>query len=154
MTPFGWRFSGALFGALMLPVMYLLVKLLTKKTPLSAMAMGLLALDSMHFTQTRIATIDTYPVFFIMLMYLFMFMYFRMNMHTDKLYKTFIPLGLSGLMFAFACASKWTGIYAGAGLAVIFFISVYRRLKEYLANREANPDAVRGVPANCTAGAS
>ncbi len=144
MTPFGWRFSGALFGVLMLPVMYLLVKLLTKKTPLAAAAMGLLALDSMHFTQTRIATIDTYPVFFIMLMYLFMFMYFKMNMHTDKLYKTFIPLGLSGLMFAFACASKWTGIYAGAGLAVIFFISVYRRFKEYLANRETNPEAVRG----------
>ncbi|MBR6008286.1 MAG: glycosyltransferase family 39 protein, partial [Clostridia bacterium] len=128
MTPFGWRFSGALFGVLMLPVMYLLVKLLTKKTPLAAVAMGLLALDSMHFTQTRIATIDTYPVFFIMLMYLFMFMYYKMNMHTDRLWKTFIPLGLSGLMFAFACASKWTGIYAGAGLAVIFFISVYKRL--------------------------
>ena len=144
MTPFGWRFSGTLFGVFMLPVMYLLVKLLTKKTPLAAVAMGLLALDSMHFTQTRIATIDTYPVFFIMLMYLFMFMYYKMNMHTDGLRKTLIPLGLSGLMFAFACASKWTGIYAGAGLAVIFFISVYKRLREYLVHRREEPEAVRG----------
>ena len=33
----------------------------------------LLSVDAMHFTQTRIATIDSYSVFWIMLMYLFMF---------------------------------------------------------------------------------
>ncbi|MCR4621436.1 MAG: phospholipid carrier-dependent glycosyltransferase [Clostridiales bacterium] len=143
MTPFGWRFSGALFGVMMLPLMYLLVKLLTKKTPLAAVASLLLALDSLHFTQTRIATIDTYPVFFIMLMYLFMFMYYRMNMHADRLWKTLIPLGLSGVMFGFACASKWTGIYAGAGLAVIFFMSVGKRINEYLIFRKDSPQQVR-----------
>lgn len=31
MTPFGWRFAGALAGVLMLPGMYLLGKLLTKR---------------------------------------------------------------------------------------------------------------------------
>ena len=28
-------------------------------------------------------------------------------------------------------ASKWTGIYAGAGLAVLFFITLYKRYSEY-----------------------
>ena len=32
MTPFGWRFSGTLFGVLMLPVLYVFVKKLFKKT--------------------------------------------------------------------------------------------------------------------------
>ena len=38
MTPFGWRFMGALMGVLMLPVMYLMAKQLTKSTKLSFIA--------------------------------------------------------------------------------------------------------------------
>lgn len=132
MNPFGWRFMGALFGVLMLPAMYLLAKQLTKKTSLSFIAMFLMAVDSMHFTQSRIATVDTYAVFFIMVMYLFMFRYWQMNMNICPLHKTFVPLGLSGIFFALACASKWIGLYAGIGLAVIFFTSVFFRFKEFL----------------------
>ncbi|MBQ3424002.1 MAG: glycosyltransferase family 39 protein, partial [Clostridia bacterium] len=79
MTPFGWRFMGALMGVLMVPLMFLLIKQLTKDTRLSFIGMALMALDSMHFTQTRIATIDSYAVFWIMLMYLFMFRYCQMS---------------------------------------------------------------------------
>ena len=135
MTPFGWRCMGTLIGVLMLPVFYLLIMQLTKKTRLALLGTFLLSVDSMHFTQTRIATIDSYPVFFIMLMYLFMFRYFQMNLHREKLPKTLVPLGLSGLFMGFACASKWIGIYAAAGLAVIFFISVILRLREYACLR-------------------
>ena len=141
MNPFGWRFMGALFGVMMLPAMYLLAKQLTKKTSLSFIAMFLMAVDSMHFTQSRIATVDTYAVFFIMVMYLFMIRYCQMNMNRDPFLKTLIPLGLSGLFFAFACASKWIGLYAGAGLAILFFTSVYFRFKEYLYQRKNAPDA-------------
>jgi len=147
MNPFGWRFMGTLFGALMLPVMYLLVKQLTKKTSLSVIGMLFLAFDSMHFTQSRIATVDTYAVFFIMLMYLFMFRYMQMNMHTDKFSKTLVPLGLSGFSFALACATKWIGIYAGAGLAVLFFSSVTARFSEYLKARSMKKnDAYATLP--------
>ena len=131
MTPFGWRFMGALVGVLMLPVFYLLIMQLTKKTRLAAIGTFLLSVDSMHFTQTRIATVDTYAVFFIMLMYLFMFRYFQMNLHREKLFRTLVPLGLSGLFMGFACASKWIGLYAAVGLAVIFFVSVFQRLREF-----------------------
>ncbi|MBQ3231331.1 MAG: phospholipid carrier-dependent glycosyltransferase, partial [Clostridia bacterium] len=139
MNPFGWRFMGALFGVMMLPAMYLLAKQLTKKTSLSFIAMFLLAVDSMHFTQSRIATVDTYAVFFIMVMYLFMFRYWQMNMNRDSFLKTLVPLGLSGLFFGFACASKWIGLYAGVGLAIIFFTSVWLRFKEYLCARKDAP---------------
>ncbi len=130
MTPFGWRFMGALVGVLMVPLMYLLAKQLTKDTRLSFIAMCLMALDSMHFTQTRIATIDSYAVFWIMLMYLFMFRYSQMSWNREGLGRTLVPLGLCGVTMGVAWATKWIGIYASAGLAVIFFWTVFRRLRE------------------------
>ncbi len=130
MTPFGWRFMGALVGVGMVPLMYLLAKQLTRDTRLSFIAMCLMALDSMHFTQTRIATIDSYAVFWIMLMYLFMFRYSQMNWNRDGLGRTLVPLGLCGVTMGIAWATKWIGLYASAGLAVIFFWTVFRRMRE------------------------
>lgn len=121
MTPFGWRVMPALFGAAMLPVLYVLAKRLTRRRDLSFLAMVLWALDTMHFTQTRIATVDVFIGFFILLMYLFMYDYLRTDFFRDSLKKTFIPLGLCGLSFGLGVASKWTGLYAGAGLALLFF---------------------------------
>ena len=131
MTPFGWRFMGALIGVLMVPLMYLLVKQLTKDTKLSFIAMALMALDSMHFTQTRIATIDSFAVFWIMLMYLYMFRYCQMSWNRESLGKTLVPLGLCGVTMGIAWATKWVGFYASAGLAILFFWTVFRRLREF-----------------------
>ena len=132
MTPFGWRFMGALMGVLMVPLMYLLAKQLTKSTKLSFIAMFLLAVDSMHFTQTRIATIDSYAVFWIMLMYFFMFRYFQMRWTSVRAFRrSLIPLGLCGVTMGIAWATKWIGIYASAGLAVLFFWALLRRWREY-----------------------
>ena len=75
----------------------------------------------MHFVQTRIATIDTYAVFFILLMYLFMYGFITTGSRRE--------LALSGIFFGIGAASKWTCIYAGAGLAVIWLIYVIREAK-------------------------
>jgi len=130
MTPFGWRFMGVLAGVMMLPILYLMVKQLTGDTRLSMIAMCLMALDSMHFTQTRIATIDSYAVFWIMLMYLFMFRYCKMSWNREGLKRTLVPLGLCGVTMGMACATKWIGIYAAAGLAVLFFWTMGVRIRE------------------------
>ena len=123
MTPFGWRFMGTLFGALMLPVLYVLLKKLFGRTEIAVCGTLIFAFDFMHFVQTRIATIDTYAVFFILLMYLFMWLY----VSGGKWYN----LALSGLFFGLGAASKWTCIYAGGGLAVIWLLSwVFRRREE------------------------
>ena len=124
MTPFGWRLAGTLVGILMLPAIYLLAKQLTKKTWLSALAIGLLALDCMHFTQTRIATIDSFPVFFIILSFFFMLRFTQRDLNAPgwRAFASLIPdLGLCGLCFGLAVASKWIGLYAGVGLAVLLF---------------------------------
>ena len=149
MTPFGWRFSGALVGVLMLPVMYLLIRQISGRSSSALLGMLLLALDSMHFTQTRIATVDSYAVFFIMLMYLFMIRYFKMNLFKVKFWRQLITLLLSGLFMGLACASKWIGAYAALGLALIFFIKMFMTLREYLKlKRKDSGDgrAIAGYP--------
>ena len=132
MSPFGWRVVGALFGVGMLPILYAFGKRMFQKSEYALLAAGLFAFDFMHFTQTRIATIDVYAVFFILLMYYYMYRYIRMNFFVDGLKKTYQPLFLSGLFFGVGAACKWTCIYAGAGLAVLFFASLVARYYEYL----------------------
>lgn len=122
MTPFGWRFSGTLFGVLMLPLLYVLIRKMFGSRRTAAAATLVFATDFMHFVQTRIATIDTFAVFFILLMYLFMYLFFS----EDSLW----ALALSGVSFGLGAASKWTCIYAGAGLAVLW--GIYR-----IVNRRA-----------------
>ena len=114
MTPFGWRFSGTLFGVLMLPVMYLFLKKLFGGSAVPALGTLVFAADFMHFVQTRIATIDTYGVFFILLMYYFMYIW----LSEDRLW----ALALAGIAFGLGAASKWICIYAGAGLGVLWLV--------------------------------
>ena len=119
MTPFGWRIMGALCGILMLPVIYLLTKELAGKKA-GAAACIIMALDFMHLTQTRIATVDTYVVLFVMLTFLFMVYYWKSPFGNAK--KEWLNLFFSGVFMGCAVASKWNGAYPMTALAVIFFI--------------------------------
>lgn len=131
MNPFGWRFMGALLGVLLVPLMYLFGKKLFART-LPACGMAFLMLfDNFRFAQSRIATIDTYVVFFIILMYYFMYDFYSADFKSvTKPWQLWRPLLFSGISFGFACATKWTGFYAGAGLALLFFLAFYRMSKE------------------------
>ena len=132
MNPFGWRFMGTLFGVLMLPVLYLFAKKMMKETWLSIIATILFAFDFMHFAQTRIATIDVFVTFFIICAYFFMYCYTQKSFYDTDLKKTFLPLGLCGISMGLSWASKWTGIYATAGLCVLFFWQMIKRFREYM----------------------
>ena len=129
MTPFGWRFAGAMAGVLMLPAMYLLGKQLTKKTSLAFAAMALMAVDCMHFTQTRIATIDSFPVLFIIVSYFFMLRFMQRDITMEPMRKLLPDLALSGLCMGLGIASKWIGVYAGVGLALLYFWGLGRHLR-------------------------
>lgn len=131
MCPFGWRIAGTVVGILMIPAIYIFAKRFFRYSWLALITCVLFTFDFMHFAQTRIATIDVYVTFFIILMYYFMFKYRCMSFYDTPLRKTLVPLALSGICMGLGIASKWTGIYAGAGLAVIFFVSLARRYNEY-----------------------
>ena len=130
MTPFGWRFMGTLFGVLMLPILYIFLKNLFGKTNLSFCGTCLFACEFMHLTQTRIATIDTYGVFFILVSYYFMYRWLSVP-SGSKLRKSVFPLFLAGLFWGIGCASKWTVVYAGAGLALLWLLGLIFKGKEW-----------------------
>ena len=142
MTPFGWRFAGALAGVLMLPGMYMLGKLLINRWWGGMAAALLMAFDLMHFTQTRIATIDSFVVLFIIWMMYFMFAWFFQDFFGKPFWKTLVPLGLSGLFMGLGVASKWTACYAGVILAVIFFAGIWRRTR-LIAAAKKTPEQKR-----------
>ena len=121
MNPFGWRFMGTLFGVLMLPVLYHLLKQLLGKTWPCALGTALFALDFMHFAQTRIATIDTYAVFFLLLMFDAMAVFLRRDLLADSWKKLLPPLLVCGVFTGLGIAAKWNVAYGAAGLAVLYF---------------------------------
>ena len=148
MTPFAWRFAGALCGVLMVPAIYLLAKTLLGSTLWAGLCALLLSADCMHFTQTRIATIDSFPVLFMMLMFLFMARWMKMSYYHQRLRDTFVPLALSGAFMGLAIASKWIGCYGAVGLAVLFFsrfIGLWRQGLYAQRHRDEDPAFVRAA---------
>ena len=134
MTPFGWRFMGTLFGVGMLPLLYVFLKNLFGRTSIATCGTILLAADFMHLTQTRLATIDTYAFFFILLMYWFMYRYLTLPAGTP-FRKCALPLFLSGLFWGIGAASKWTVIYGCTGLVVLYFIGLYQKVRDWPAEQ-------------------
>ena len=129
MTPFGWRFSGTLTGVLMLPVMYIFLKRLFGGRRIPLLGTVLLASGFLHYTQTRIATIDSFSVLFILLMYCFMYGWLSDDSPAD--------LALCGFSFGLGIACKWICFYAGAGLALLWIGHWIRAF--VLAAREKRP---------------
>lgn len=118
MTPFNYRLMGNISGIAMLFVMYLFGKKLFGKRKYAIFSALLIALDTAHFTQTRIGTVDSHLILFIMLSVLFMYQFIKSSKTKD--------LFMSGFFFGLSISVKWTGFYAGLGLALIYFIYLIR----------------------------
>jgi dolichyl-phosphate-mannose-protein mannosyltransferase len=118
MAPFYYRLMGNIAGIIMLYVMYLLAKLLFKKRSIAILASLMMMFDTFHFAQTRMGTIDSILVLFIMLSFYFMYRYFNDHKLTN--------LFLSGLFVGCAISTKWTGLFAGLGLCIIFLTYIIK----------------------------
>lgn len=132
MSPFAYRLPGVISGILMLPVIYVFALFIFKKTNFALFTTALLSLDFMHFSQTRLATIDSFSTLFIMAMFLFMYLYYKSNFYTDNNKRLLVYLFFSGLFMGLSVSTKWTGVYAGIGAGIIFFITLFNRYNEYI----------------------
>ena len=132
MTPFGWRFMGALSGALMIGIFFLLTKNMFGKRLVALCGTAMFAFNFMLFTQTRIATIDTYAALFILLMFWFMYRYISQD-YDVPFYKTLPALFLTGLFFGLGGAAKWSSLFIAPAL-VLFWI-MHQALKGRHYNR-------------------
>ncbi|MCK5758648.1 MAG: phospholipid carrier-dependent glycosyltransferase [Clostridiales bacterium] len=134
-NPFGWRFMGTLFGVFMIPLMYIFGKKMFGNSFLAFSCAFLMMFDFMHFVQTRIGTVDGFLVFFILMTYYFMYQYYMRKSYELKFVPSLLPLLLCGIFFGMAFSVKWIGLFAGIGLAFIFFQS---RILEYEDYRKGN----------------
>lgn len=114
-SPFGWRIASAIFGSLIILIILLLTWQFFKNK-FALTATGILAsLEFLHFVQSRIAMLDIFLAFFIILAFYLFYLYLE-NPEKFKLY----PLYAS-LILGCATSCKWSGIFATIGIFVIYF---------------------------------
>ena len=126
LSPFNYRLMGNISGILMIAVMYIFAKELFKKRKYAIFASLLMVFDTFHFAQTRMGTVDSHLILFILLASYFMVKYTKNN-------KTFSLL-LSGIFFGLSISVKWTGLYGGIALAIIFFTYLVKNKKINIKN--------------------
>ena len=142
---FGWRIVCALCGILMMPLMYLFAHRMFKKTESAAFSTLLLATEFMHFTLSRIATLDVIVGFLILLMFFTMYGFIQNYHLKENIGKSSIWLAACGLATALAVSVKWTGFYAAAGIAVLFFSAVILQLLEKKEAEDITTNSIKTV---------
>ena len=126
-TPFGWRIMGVIFGTLLVPLMYLLGKKLFGTWIGGFSASFLFTFDFMHFTMARIATTDTYVVFFSLLAQLFFLVYF-LNVIKDGWKTSVWPLFIAFVCVALGFSTKWFVLYGALGMLALLVAVRFRDL--------------------------
>jgi hypothetical protein len=129
MNPFGWRVVGTLFGVALVPLLYLFGLKLFRNRFYAFCSAFLMMVEFMRFAQSRVAVIDVYGVFFILVMYYFILDLFpegdehpRRNVnHT---------LFLAGIAFGIGAACKWIALYAGCGMALLVVLRTATELRQ------------------------
>ncbi|MCS7114441.1 MAG: glycosyltransferase family 39 protein [Nitrososphaerota archaeon] len=131
-NPFGWRIMGVVFATLMIPVIYVFGKKLFRTWVGAFASTFLLMFDFMHFTMGRIATVDTYVVFFSLTSHLFFFIYFQ-NVLKSGWRTSTLPLFLAVLFFALGFSTKWYTFYGFIGQVLILLML---RVRDIAAAKE------------------
>lgn len=125
-NPFSYRLMGNIFGILLIPIMYIFAKRVFKNRKWALLAGLIMMFDNFHFAHTRIALIDGFQVAFIILSVLFMKEYIDLN-KKDSFKKKALYLLLSGFFIGCAIDTKWNALYVGLGLAITFFIHLFKQ---------------------------
>ena len=123
MTPFAYRLMGNIAGILMILVIYCIAKELFKKEQYGLFAAAIMALDGMHFVQTRIGTVDSFLVLFCLTSFLFFLKYLKIQ-RQESIKKKMLPLLLSGIFWGMAISVKWTAAFVGLGMGIIYFVDM------------------------------
>jgi dolichyl-phosphate-mannose--protein O-mannosyl transferase len=134
-SPFGWRILGVVFSTLMIPILYLLALVMFDSRVAAVLSASLIALDFMHFTMGRIATIDTYLVFFSIVSTLFFYLNYASIVSSHRFNLKFLVLGV--FFFYLAFSVKWTALFGLIGEMALIAVAI---LKD-------SPRSVKGVVA-------
>lgn len=131
-NPFGWRIMGVVFATLMISLIYILGKELFGTWVGAFASSFLLTFDFMVFTMGRMATVDTYVVFFSLASQLFFLIYVK-DVLKNGWESSVLPMLFAVLFFALGFSTKWLVLYGFLGqLAILLAL----RLKEVIKLRD------------------
>lgn len=108
---FGWRFASVIFGTLSILLIYLIVKKLFNSEFLSITAALLMAFDGLNLVMSRVALLDIFLMFFILLSIYFLIIN---------------NLWLSGSAIGLALSIKWSAAFLIP--LFILFVVVYNKV--------------------------
>ena len=129
--PFGWRSAAAVVGTLSVVIVVRAGRRMTGSTLLGALAGLLLALDGLHFVQSRIATLDIFLSFWVVAAFACLLVdrdHVRARLARapdDALRGWGPPLGLrpwrlaTGVCLGAALGTKWSAVYYVAALVLL-----------------------------------
>jgi dolichyl-phosphate-mannose-protein mannosyltransferase len=138
---FGWRIMAALAGTITVWLLYLLARRLLNSTVGASLAAGLLAIDLLHFVESRIAMLDIFVPLFGIAAVLFLVYdrdMLRMREPAEELSGVLArPWRIAaGLCAGAALASKWSG---GFFLIILIVLSVAWEIAARRERAEARP---------------
>lgn len=111
---FGWRISAALIGALSVALIFFVSMKLFDSYFLAVTSSALMSLDGLHLVHSRVALLDIFLMFFILLAFYFILI--------NRPWLASSALGL-------ALATKWSGIYFMVAFGAFALYSDYRQEK-------------------------
>ena len=127
--PFGWRFSAALFGTVSIALVWGAGWLLFRSVPLATLAGLLVSLDGLHLVESRLALLDIFLMFFLLLAFVFLLL--DRGRARRRLVARFSPGGLgpwlgvrwwriaAGVACGLAAGVKWNALFMIAALGIL-----------------------------------
>ncbi|MGB2855812.1 MAG: glycosyltransferase family 39 protein, partial [Dehalococcoidia bacterium] len=120
-NPFAWRIAGVILATLMIPLIYLFARRMFRSPRAGLIAAFLLTFCFMHFAEARIATPETFVLFFVMAMFYFFYRYWQDPEHRGM--DLFISLVFFGLGFS----TKWVVMWGFVGLILLLLLLKWRK---------------------------
>jgi dolichyl-phosphate-mannose-protein mannosyltransferase len=120
---FGWRIAAVAFGVISVALLYVLAHRLFASTVAASGASAFLALDGLHFVQSRLGVLDIFVATFALAAVLFVVIDRDRRRRPDERLRDRPWLLAAGLAAGAATASKWSGLpflLVVAGLAVVW----------------------------------
>ncbi|WP_442811670.1 dolichyl-phosphate-mannose--protein mannosyltransferase [Streptosporangium sp. NBC_01755] len=135
MTPYGWRFAGAVVGVLSILILARVARRMTRSTLLGCLAGLLLSVEGLHYVLSRTALLDIFLMFWVLAG--FACLVADRDRARGKLVDWYETSPLSdhgpwlglrpwriaaGLCLGAACAVKWSGIFFLIAFAVMSLV--------------------------------
>ncbi|QVQ51386.1 phospholipid carrier-dependent glycosyltransferase [Spiractinospora alimapuensis] len=127
MSPVGWRFAAAVFGTLSVVLLVILAIRMTRSILLGGAAGVVMSVDGLHFTMSRIAMVDIFLTFWLLLGFTFLVL------DRDQTRRRLVSLADRGLLTEGWLGMRWWrwaaglsfGLAFGTKWSALFFIAAF-----------------------------